>query len=79
MKLKDVSLEYDAQVDAAYLTLAEGTIAGSAEVQPGLIVDLDEQNRPLGVEILRFSRRFIPKTRGSRPAKPRRKVSRAGA
>jgi uncharacterized protein YuzE len=58
MKRKKIRLEYDAQVDAAYLTLRSGRIAESEEVQPGVIVDFDTDDQILGVEILRFAGQF---------------------
>jgi uncharacterized protein YuzE len=39
MKSKNVKFEFDAEVNAAYLTLCPGNIAESQEVQPRLIVD----------------------------------------
>jgi uncharacterized protein YuzE len=70
MKSKNIKLEYDAEVDAAYLRLGRGKIVASEEVEPGLIVDYGADDRPLGVEVLRFSRRF------ARRAKPTRRVTR---
>ena len=69
MKSRHLKLDYDAEVDAAYLTLARGKVVESEEVQPGLIVDLDKDAEVIGVEILRFSRRFVPKKRAKRPIK----------
>lgn len=56
-------MEYDPDVDAAYLTLRVGKIAESDEVRPGLILDHDDHKQLVGVEMLHFSRRFRPKTR----------------
>jgi uncharacterized protein YuzE len=53
MKKRNVKLEYDPDVDAAYLTLRSGRIVESEEVQPGLIVDFDANEQIVGVEILR--------------------------
>jgi len=61
MKSKSVKFEYDAEVDAAYLTLRSGKILESEQVQPGLIVDLGADDQIVGIEILRFGRRFKPK------------------
>ena len=66
MNLKQLKLEYDPEVDAAYLTLRNGRIVESEEVKPGLIVDLDKNEQVLGVEILRFSRRFVSKRKAKR-------------
>ena len=75
MKTKHVKLEYDSEVDAAYLTLARGRITESEEVQPGVILDFDARDQVLGVEILRFSRRFRPRKTNGRLSTPRRKRS----
>jgi uncharacterized protein YuzE len=59
MKRKSIKLEYDASADAAYLTLIKTKVVESEAVEPGLIVDLDSQDRIVGIEILRFSKRFM--------------------
>jgi len=58
MKRKAIKFEYDKDADAAYLTIARAKVAESEEVEPGLIVDFDADDQVVGVEILRFSRRF---------------------
>ncbi|MEO8458857.1 MAG: DUF2283 domain-containing protein [Chloroflexota bacterium] len=45
-------LKVDREADALYLRLDESAIVESEEVQPGVILDFDEQNRVVGVEIL---------------------------
>ena len=42
----------DREIDALYLRLDESAIVESEEVQPGVILDFDAQNRVVGVEIL---------------------------
>jgi len=79
MKAKHIKLEYDSEVDAAYLTLARGRITESEEVQPGVILDFDARDQVLGVEILRFSRRFKPRKTNARPSRPRRKLKPSAA
>ncbi|MGA3065484.1 MAG: DUF2283 domain-containing protein [Tepidisphaeraceae bacterium] len=59
MKRSKLKFEYDRDVDAAYLSLARGKVRGSEEVQPGVVVDFDSEGQILGVEILRFSGRFL--------------------
>ena len=73
MKTRQIKLEYDPEVDAAYLPLARGRVAESEEVQPGVILDFDAHDQVLGVEILRFSRRFKPRKTNARPSRPRRR------
>jgi uncharacterized protein YuzE len=65
MTKRAIKLEYDPSVDAAYLTLAKGKVVESEAVEPGMIVDLDARDRVIGIEILRFARRFMrqPKQR----------------
>jgi uncharacterized protein YuzE len=53
-----VKFEYDRESDAAYLKLGAGKVVESEEVKPGLIVDFGERDQIIGVEILRFARRF---------------------
>jgi uncharacterized protein YuzE len=57
-KLKSVKFEYDRESDAAYLKLSPGKVIESEEVEPGLIVDLGRNDQIVGVEILRFAKRF---------------------
>ena len=66
MKRKRIKFDYDPETDAAYLSLASGKIVESEQVEPGLIVDLSADDQVIGVEILRFARRF---QRQSKPAK----------
>ncbi len=73
MKRDQLKLEYDSEVDAAYLTLGQGKVVESEEVQPGLIVDLDKDDQMIGVEILRFARRFLPQKSAKRSGKPGRR------
>lgn len=44
--------EYDAEVDALYLQLAEAEIVESEEVRPGIVLDFDAEGRVVGIEIL---------------------------
>ncbi|HEV8605523.1 MAG TPA: DUF2283 domain-containing protein [Tepidisphaeraceae bacterium] len=58
MKNKQIKFEYDAEVDAAYLTLKRAPVAESEEVRPGIILDFGESDEIVGIEILRFTKRF---------------------
>jgi uncharacterized protein YuzE len=69
MRRHPIKFEYDKATDAAYLTLSRSKIRESEEVQPGLIVDFDADDRVVGVEILRFAERF------AQPAKAKRKLA----
>ncbi len=63
MSKSKLKFEYDQSVDAAYLTLGRGRVSGSEEVQPGVVVDFDADGRVVGVEILRFAKRFVNKVK----------------
>lgn len=47
-----MKLKVDKENDALYLRLDDSTIVESEEVQPGVILDFDENNRVVGIEIL---------------------------
>jgi uncharacterized protein YuzE len=47
-----MKLQYDSQVDAAYVKLSEAEVTDSEEVRPGVVVDYDSQDRVVGIEIL---------------------------
>jgi uncharacterized protein YuzE len=68
MKNKSITFEYDADVDAAYLKLKKGRVAESEEVRPGIVVDFDSSDQVVGVEILRFTKRFASRAT-SKPAR----------
>ena len=52
-----MKLKIDEQSDALYLRLNEDAIVESEEVQPGVILDFDEQGRVVGVELLHVKER----------------------
>jgi len=43
---------YDAEADALYGQLAEARVVESEEVRPGIVLDLDDAGRVVGIEIL---------------------------
>jgi len=50
-------LKIDKENDALYLRLDEAAIVDSEEVQPGVILDFNKDNRVVGIEILNLSTR----------------------
>ena len=50
-------LEIDKENDALYFRLDEAEIFDSEEVQPGVILDFNKDNRVVGIEILNLSTR----------------------
>jgi len=55
-----MKLKVDKESDALYLRLDDSAIVESEEVQPGVILDFDENNRVVGIEILDLSTRVKP-------------------
>lgn len=53
-------LKIDHENDALYFRLTYEAIFESEEVQPGVILDFDEQGRVVGVEMLALSTRIEP-------------------
>jgi uncharacterized protein YuzE len=49
---------YDTEADAAYLSLADAKVAQSEEVARDVVVDLDADDRIVGIEVLHASRRL---------------------
>lgn len=47
---------YDRETDALYLRFAEGRVAASEEVAPGVVLDFDEDGRIVALEVLAASR-----------------------
>ncbi|MEX0885729.1 MAG: DUF2283 domain-containing protein [Phycisphaeraceae bacterium] len=47
-----MKLSYDAEVDAAYVSLTDAKVVDSEEVRPGIVLDYDAGGRVIGVEIL---------------------------
>jgi len=50
-------LKIDKENDALYFRLDEAEIFDSEEVQPGVILDFNKENRVVGIEILNLSTR----------------------
>jgi uncharacterized protein YuzE len=53
-------LKIDKESDALYLRLDESSIVESEEVQPGVILDFDENGKVIGIEIIGLSTRVQP-------------------
>jgi uncharacterized protein YuzE len=58
-----MQIRYDPEVDVLVIHLREGRPEESDEVAPGMIVDFDEQGKPLAIEILNAQRLLSPSTR----------------
>ena len=55
-----MKLKVDRENDALYLRLDESAIVESEEVQPGVVLDYDKDERVVGIEILSLSTRVVP-------------------
>jgi uncharacterized protein YuzE len=44
-------LEYFPETDTLYIHLRDGPGADAREVSPGVVIDLDPEGRPVGIEI----------------------------
>lgn len=53
-------LKIDRENDALYLRLNEAAIVDSEEVDPGVILDFDQEGRMVGIEVLNLSTRTEP-------------------
>jgi uncharacterized protein YuzE len=53
-------LRIDTENDALYFRLDESSIVESEEVQPGVILDFNEEGLVVGIEILSISTRMKP-------------------
>ena len=53
-----MEISYDTKADAIYIKFCEGKFVRNKEVEEGIILDIGEENRLLGIEILESSSRF---------------------
>lgn len=53
-----MQLEYDKQADALYIYFQKRFVHKSKELSPGIILDLDKQGSPIGLEILDVSEKI---------------------
>ena len=54
---RPMKFEFDPQADAVYLELTDADVDESKEVQPGIIMDYDAEERIVGIEVLHVSKR----------------------
>jgi uncharacterized protein YuzE len=52
-----MKVRYDSEVDALYITLADGNATDSDELKPGVIVDFDAEGNVIGLEVLHVKKR----------------------
>ena len=54
-----LTASYDASCDALYLGLTDAKIINTTQVDPGLLVDVDEAAEPVGIEVIRPGRQWV--------------------
>ena len=52
-----MKIHFDEEADAVYLRLDESEIVNSEEVQPGIVLDFNQDDQVVGIEILRVKER----------------------
>lgn len=55
-----MKIRVDKENDVLYFRIDENRIVESEEIQPGVILDYDDENRVVGIEILGISKRVPP-------------------
>jgi uncharacterized protein YuzE len=53
-----MKIEYDNQVNAIYIRLQEKYVARTVEIEDGLNIDLDENGKLIGLEVLDATERY---------------------
>ncbi len=53
-------IEYDSEANALYIRFRDAKPADNIDIEDGLTVDLDDQKRLIGIEILDVSHRLPP-------------------
>ncbi len=53
-----MKIEYDKEVDAIYLRLQEKYVARTVQIEEGLNLDLDEEGKLIGLEVLDATQRY---------------------
>jgi uncharacterized protein YuzE len=53
-----MKIEYDNQVDAIYIRLQEKYVTRTIEIEDGLNIDLDENGKLIGLEVLDATERY---------------------
>lgn len=56
-----MNIEYDKLVDAAYIRLNKGKVKKTIKLKDRLLVDIDKNDKVIGIEILDFSAQVSPK------------------
>ncbi len=56
-----MKIEYDSEVDALYIRIQEKKVSRTKELEEGINIDLDEENKIIGLEIIGATERYSKK------------------
>ena len=55
-----MKIEYDKDVDALYIRIQEKKVAHTREIEEGINLDIDEDGKIIGLEIIGATERYRP-------------------
>ncbi len=53
-----MKIEFDPVADAIYIRLKDSVVFDTKEASRGVFIDIDEDDEPIGIEIINASKRF---------------------
>ena len=53
-----MKIEFDPAADAVYIRLKDADVFDTKEASHGVFIDVDEDDEPIGIEIINASKRF---------------------
>lgn len=53
-----MKIEYDREVDALYIRIQEKKVSRTKEIEEGINIDLDEEGKVIGLEIIGATERY---------------------
>ncbi len=56
-----MKIEYDNEVDALYIRIQEKEVSRTKEIEEGINLDIDEDNKIIGIEIIGATERYEQK------------------
>ena len=56
-----MKIEYDREVDALYIRIQEKAVSRTKEIEEGINLDIDEDNKIIGLEIINATERYSQK------------------
>ena len=56
-----MKIEYDSEVDALYIRIQEKKVSHTRELEEGINIDLDDENKIIGLEIIGATERYSQK------------------